>query len=300
MRRTLALLLCLLLALTGCAPSKQSAAQPEEPALAAEPEVPAEPENPAESETPAEPEQPQEAAEPQPEPEDPSDTAQVSILDAGLTYTHEDGTGLISVQSQSITVTVPGKPEVEESINADLRNLLDGANADIQALADAAKEDYSLALEEGWEWYPYEFFLQAEVTRCDGRVLSLRFDEYQYTGGVHGYGFSYGRSYDLVSGSRLTLDFMSVQGASFRDTALERVEALCQTEDYAELLYPKGSYEDGLTDVVQDARFYLDEEGVIFLADPYLIGPYSSGVIEFHLPYSELEGVLKENYVPAA
>ncbi|MGM9593354.1 MAG: PdaC/SigV domain-containing protein [Candidatus Onthomonas sp.] len=293
MRRTLALLLCLLLALTGCASSTQPAAQPEEPAPAAESE------SPAESETPAEPEQAQEEETPQQEAADPSGAAQVSILDADLTCTHEDGTELISIQSQSITVTVPGKPEVEESINADLRNLLESANADIQALADAAKEDYSQALEEEWEWYPYEFFLQAAVTRCDGRVLSLRFDEYQYTGGVHGYGFSYGRSYDLASGSRLTLDFMSAQGASFRDIALERVEVLCQTEDYAELLYPKGSYEDALSDVVQDARFYLEAADVVFLADPYLIGPYASGVIEFRLPYSELEGVLKENYIPA-
>lgn len=294
MRRTLALLLCLLLALTGCASSTQPAPQPEEPSPAAESETP------VESESPAEPEQPQAEETPQPEPEDPSDTAQVSILDAGLTYTHEDGTELLSIQSQSITVTVPGRPEVEESINADLRNLLEDANAEGLALSDTAKEDYSLVLEEGWEWAPYQSSFRAEVTRCDGQVLSLRFDEYQYTGGVHGYGFSYGRSYDLASGSRLTLDFMSAQGASFRDTALERIQALCLTEDYADLLYPKGSYEDALSDVVQDARFYLDGEDVVFTADPYLIGPYSSGMIAFRLPYSELEGVLKENYLPAA
>ena len=68
----------------------------------------------------------------------------------------------------------------------------------------------------------------------------------------------------------------------------------------ADLLYPKGSYEDALSDVVQDARFYLDGEGVVFTADPYLIGPYSSGTIQFCLPYSALEGDLKENYLPAA
>lgn len=300
MRRTLALLLCLLLALTGCAPSTQPAPQPEEPSPAAESETPAEPESPGEPEAPTEPENPQAEEAPRQETEDPSGTAQVSILDAGVTYTHEDGTELLSIQSQDITVTVPGRPEVEESINADLRNLQENVNAASLALSDTAKEDYSLSLEEGWEWSPYQSSFRAEVTRCDGQVLSLRFDEYQYTGGVHGYGFSYGRSYDLASGSRLTLDFMSAQGTSFRDTALERIQSLCLTEDYADLLYPKGSYEDALSDVVQDARFYLDGKGVVFTADPYLIGPYSSGIIEFHLPYSELEGVLKENYLPEA
>ena len=301
MRRTPALLLCLLLVLAGCAaPSTQPAPQPEKPSPAAESETLAEPEPPAELEVPAEPELPQEEAAGQQEPEEPFGMAQVSILDAGVTYTHEDGTELLSIQSQNITVTVPGKPEVEESINADLRNLLEDANAEGLALSDTAEEDYSLALEDEREWYPYEYSLKAEVTRLDGQVLSLRFDAYQYTGGVHGYGFSYGRSYDLASGSRLTLDFMSVQGASFRDAALEQIQALCQTEDYADLLYPKGNYEDALPDVVQDTRFYLDEEGVVFVADPYLIGPYSSGTIQFCLPYSALEGVLKENYLPAA
>ena len=60
MRRTLALLLCLLLALTGCAPSTQPAPQPEEPSPAAESETP------VESESPAEPEQPQAEDTPQP------------------------------------------------------------------------------------------------------------------------------------------------------------------------------------------------------------------------------------------
>lgn len=286
MRRTLALLLCLLLALTGCTPFTQSSAQPEQ------------------ASTEAEPEQPQEEAEPAPEAQQetrqeedtPPDTVQVSIVDTGATYTHEDGTELLSVHSQEITIAVPGKPEVEESINADLRNLLEDVEAETPTLMEAAKEEYSITLEDGAEWTPYEDTLQATVTRQDSQVLSLRFDVYQQTGGVHGYGTSFGRSYSLSTGSRLTLDFLSAQGASFRDAALEKVGELCQTEQYEGLLFP--DYADNLSEVVQDNLFCLDQDGVVFWADPYLIGPYSSGTIRFCLPYSELEGLLNQNYLP--
>lgn len=286
MRRTLALLLCLLLALTGCTSVPQPAAQPERQ-LSPE----AEPEQPQGE---AELEQPQETQ--QQEEDTPSDAVQVSLVDTGVTYTHEDGAELLAVHSQEITVTVPGRPEVEESINADLRNLLEGAEAETPALAEAAKADYSATLAGEGEWTPYEDTLRATVTRQDGQVLSLRFDIYQQTGGVHGYGTAFGRSYSLSTGSRLTLDFLSAQGASFRDAALEKVAELCQTETYEELLFP--DYEDELPEVVQDNQFYLDEEGVVFLADPYLIGPYSSGIIQFCLPYSELEGLLSQDYLP--
>lgn len=306
MKRIAVLLLSLLLTLAGCAaaPAQQPAAsQPEMPA-AAEPEAAETPEPPQEEAAQPEESDGAEAQEEQPreEPvqgsEETAGEAQVAIVDTGVTYTHEDGAELAAIQSQEITVTIPGKPEVEENINADLRNLLEESDQSNQMLVSAAKEDYSLALEDGLEWSPYQSSLKAAVTRCDSRVLSLRFTAFEYTGGVHGYASSYGRSYDLASGSRLTLDFMSAQGASFREAALEQIQALCQTEEYQDLLFAPEIYADALSDVVRDDSFCLDGEGVVFLADPYLIGPYASGIIEFPLPYEELTGVLKSGYLP--
>ncbi|MCD8384037.1 MAG: DUF3298 and DUF4163 domain-containing protein [Clostridiales bacterium] len=222
----------------------------------------------------------------------------VSISVAEGSYSHEDGTQLLTVTTVSISVSIEGKPEAEESINADLQALLNQtgtANADLKTQVEA---DYEASLEEGWDWYAYESQLTAEVVRCDSQVLSIRFSGYSYSGGVHGYSFSYGRSYDVQSGSRLSLAFLSASGADFPTYALERVAELCGTEAYSDLVYSADVDTESLSDVVSDEQFLLTTEGVVFLADPYVIGPYASGIIEFTLPYDELEGVVKADYLP--
>ncbi len=233
---------------------------------------------------------------------DGTDTAVIPTVSIAVTdgsYSHEDGTELLSVTMVSISVSVEGRPEVEESINADLQALLSQistANSDLKAQVDA---DYEATAEEGWEWYAYESQLTAEVVRCDSQVLSIRFNGYSYSGGAHGYSFSYGRSYDVQSGSRLSLAFLSATGADFPTYALERVTELCGSEAYSGLVFDTAVDQEALSDVVSDEQFLLTEDGVVFLADPYVIGPYSSGIIEFTLPYDELEGVVKADYLPA-
>lgn len=232
--------------------------------------------------------------------EDTAAVPTVSISVSSGSFSHENGTELLTMTTVSISVSVEGKPEVEESINADLQALLNEtgtANSELRAQVEA---DYEAFLEEdGGDWYAYESQLTAEVVRCDSQVLSIRFNGYSYSGGAHGYSFSYGRSYDVQSGSRLSLTFLSASGADSPTYALERVAELCGTAAYSGLLFDTDVVQESLSDVVSDEQFIMTEEGVTFLADPYVIGPYASGIIEFTLPYDELEGVVKADYLPA-
>ncbi len=222
----------------------------------------------------------------------------VSIAVTDGSYSYEDGTELLTVTMVGVSVSVEGRPEVEESINADLQALLSQTGTATSELKAQVEADYEASVEEGWDWYAYESQLTAEVVRCDSQVLSIRFNGYSYSGGVHGYSFSYGRSYDVQSGSRLSLAFLSATGADFPTYALERVEELCGTEEYSDLVFDPAVDQESLADVVSDEQFLLTEDGVVFLADPYVIGPYASGIIEFTLPYDELEGVVKTDYLP--
>lgn len=288
MKRAIALLLCLLLVLTGCTAGAGESAAPAE----TEPQPTEQVSDPSEEASePAEESQPEETE----EPAEASGLAQVDIRERSESVTAEDGTEVQSIRTVNITVTVPGKPEVEESISADLRRLLETSAQAEQELTAGAQEAYAGVKGTDESWYPYESALQVEVTRCDERVLSLRFDAYQYTGGIHGYGYAYGRSYDLASGSRITLDFMSDRSVSFPDEAAWRVLELCQSEEYADGLFP--DYEEYIGDVVNDQYFYLGEDGVVFLANPYVISSYADGILEFTLEYDSLEGVVKAEYL---
>lgn len=234
---------------------------------------------------------------------EPEDTAEgepsvtVDVQTDDQTVTAEDGTELAQITTLSVTVSVEGDPEVEESINADLRQLAEDVSSSAQEFDETARADYDYALEEGLDWYAYASDLGVEVTRCDGQVLSLWFEGYQYYGGAHGSTYSYGRSYDLSSGSRLTLDHLSDQGVSFREYALEQITALAQTEEYADRLF-EGIGKEDLEAVVTDTSFYFTDEAIVFAADPYVIASYAAGTIQFPLAYSDLEGTVRAEYLP--
>ena len=47
----------------------------------------------------------------------------------------------------------------------------------------------------------------------------------------------------------------------------------------------------------QDERWYLSTSGLVLFSNPYELGPFFAGEIEFTIPYSDLEGMdLKERY----
>lgn len=220
-------------------------------------------------------------------------TPRVDIATVEHSFDADDGTQLVRYAGLNITVTVPGRPKAEERIQFDLDETTQ-LTSDEQ-LESQAQEDYDWAQEQGMDWIAYCDELDAVVVRADSHVLSLRFDVYTYTGGVHGYYYSYGVSYDAETGERLGLKNLSAGVTDLSSYARNVILAMCQTDEYKDLLYE--DYKPYINDVIQDSHFYFTDDGLIFVAEPYLLGPYAAGQIEFPISYEDLSGVVKDIYL---
>ena len=173
-----------------------------------------------------------------------------------------------------------------------------------------------------FEVTPYHAELGITVARADASVISLVVDDIGYSGGAHGWDNRYTLNYDVKTGERLTFAQL---GEGFRDKANELVLAEADkvsdqlNEDYAKevpfvvsdgtesmeevnrQVYPELYEEDSSTEQPDEnlnAQFYLNDEGVVFIAGQYIMKPYAGGILEFTVPYESFDGVMAEQYLP--
>lgn len=150
-----------------------------------------------------------------------------------------------------------------------------------------AVEGYKYARLNDFPFMPYEALMVYTITYNRLCTISLYFDAYQYTGGAHGITVRTSDTWDLKAGDRMQLSGFFPEGFKYREYIFEQIDAQIREmtesgenyffEDSAELV----------RQTFNESSFYLTEQGVVIYFQQYDIAPYSSGIVEFTLPYSE-------------
>lgn len=211
------------------------------------------------------------------------------------TVTAEDGTELYTNICNYPTVEIDGNPEAAELINADIMERVD-AFKNSSEIQRAAKEDYELYPEY---FNSYGDWLFIGAPRADTDVISLVMEYESYSGGAHGNLVNVAVNYDPNTGDILSFSDLSDNVAQFRINTLEYNQKTAATEEYAESLFTTDSITNGELENVLYAedKWYFSDEGLVFISDPYMLGPWAAGTIEFTIPYEELVGLgMKEIY----
>ncbi|MBE5853041.1 MAG: DUF3298 domain-containing protein [Lachnospiraceae bacterium] len=137
-------------------------------------------------------------------------------------------------------------------------------------------------------------------TRFDHKVLSLWHTYSDYLLGPHGsYSFD-GITFDVATGERILLaDLIKDNYSDFENFAKEYLLSellIWAGEDYLA--------EDELASTLDSCEletyipWYLNGSGLVFIINPYTIGPYAMGSTEVCIPYSQLFPYIKEEYLP--
>lgn len=185
-------------------------------------------------------------------------------------------------------------------------DILDGGISGVNAMLEAAIDNYSYSVESGAGDLPLEFSSErtARVERIDISVLSLVYSTYTYTGGAHGNYAQAAYSFDTESGERLTLDTLSADAAGLKAFLADYLVSLYNTDEDG--YYSARVYEDLMADadnnpvaeLVREGAWHFNDEGMVFSASPYELGPYASGIIEFTVPYDALAEYIDGKYLP--
>lgn len=232
-------------------------------------------------------------AEPSAEPEEFDGTILVTSEFDGLASTYE---GYVVLKADALlpTVSIEGRDEAASAITKALQKKLAATEDSTKDAYDAACEAFDALDDAGREtWLAYGWSSSGEVMRGDGAVLSLLCYTYAYTGGAHGSYDYFGQNFSTVTGEELSLDDLTDEPEELRAALTEHI--LAAAKEDAEELFDV----EGFTERVYDTdAWYLTDEALVIVAQVGEIAAGARGKVEFAVPYSELEGLIKAEYIP--
>ncbi len=125
-----------------------------------------------------------------------------------------------------------------------------------------------------------------DIITNDRGILCLNAGGYDFNGGAHGIGWTHYLNLDLETGKLLLLKDLLVP--KFAD----RLNAIA-----AKIFFDIPQNEEMLDDSEQshfklNDNFAITPGGLIFTFQPYEIGPYSAGMPEVRIPYTEMEDLI--------
>lgn len=174
------------------------------------------------------------------------------------------------------------------------------------AMLEIAEDNYTYVKEYQVEGAPLEMtdYLSAGVQRLDEGMLSILYADATFTGGAHGSYSQFALCFDTASGELLTLDSLSDDPEALKDTLLQIMLDLAETDEdgyYSDRVVdgflPGGGREEAFRSLLRDYSWYFDRDGMVIFSNLYELGPYAAGITEFHIPYSQLEGCIHERFL---
>ena len=142
---------------------------------------------------------------------------------------------------------------------------------------------------------------EIDVTRADEKVLSFVNAETSYMGGAHGSYYENAEVFDAETGEVLELADVVTDYDKVYDMVVEQLE-----ENYEKEMFFEG-YEEWVEEMfyVPDGamtspiEWNLDMDGMEIRFNPYVIGPWVSGMFEVEIPYEGNEELFVEEYLPS-
>jgi hypothetical protein len=194
----------------------------------------------------------------------------------------------IALPPLNTTAPVPG---LEDSLNAfAYKHPLTGEPLTANALKTAVDSLYEDAIRENPE-NDVEWFVTREVNTL-GRyqnTLSMAFHESSFMGGAHPNSFTIYKIFDVETGRRLSLSHL------FSNEELKRCKTIAEQKfrtnrgmsDTSTYAYNGYWFSGNRFELTDNAA--LTDSGVIFLYNPYDIGPYSMGAIELEITFADIK-----------
>ena len=213
----------------------------------------------------------------------------------------EDASEIIPIsESENNTLILSGSINVPVFQNPNGSSVIASVNSSLHSVGELFTE-YALgiplsaakdALNAGGIGLPYYFTADYTVTNNSSTVLSVVFVKNEATGGSHEYMSNYCVNYDLATGAELKLS--EVFSCSY-ETCLDRLIT------YAEALISQNPelYFDDYSGLIRRAslsnKWYFNSEGLVLVYNPFEIAPYTTGIVTFTVPYSEISDILTIN-----
>lgn len=156
-------------------------------------------------------------------------------------------------------------------------------------LYNQAINQYNDSIKNNFPFHGFEAYMEYVVTYNDNCFLSLYYDRYEFTGGAHGSTIRSSNTWELCTGENIYLYYFFKPYADYK--LLLTQEIINQAE--INLIDNSGIYFEDYKDLIIKSfnpnSFYLSPEGITIYYQQYDIAPYSTGIVEFTIPYKSID-----------
>ena len=207
----------------------------------------------------------------------------------------ETGVLLLTVTENCPVVSIPENEVVAEKINMAFEQQHTANQTYIEEDTETARSTYKdLSEEEKASWTGYGYGSAYQIAYASTRILSIKAENYQWQGTPHPNTWTSSYCFDVTTGKLLSLADIFTDKAEAGKIVEQHILDTITADPYKDYLME--DYESYVPDVLTEDVFYLNENGLVVICNPYLVTAYAGGIIEIEVPYEELAGVMNETY----
>ncbi|GEM_PF-4782504 len=133
----------------------------------------------------------------------------------------------------------------------------------------------------GPSWFPLTASVTYRVTLNQYGILSIVFLEFRWYGGAHPMTEQFSLTYNVETGQQITAP--EILGESEEEVKRQIANGFMkQFEEDPNKFFPDAVKD--LANLKFEYRFYLKNDNIVFYFNPYELGPYVSGILEYSMP----------------
>lgn len=211
-------------------------------------------------------------------------------------YEYEDEQHRADVEIPELVVeTEPQEAQSQEAQPEEiLENTTDEINAEIQELTNELLNEFTNHMRE--ELGYKEFIVKSEVLVTTQEYFTLKLSCYQ--GEASGYAWNYFYTIDLISGERLQLKDIFVEGADYITPISENIKEQMRNrmaQDENVYYWLDDEIEElNFKAISEETSFYINEkDNVVISFDQGEVAAMYLGVVEFEIPAEVLDDIRK-------
>lgn len=148
-----------------------------------------------------------------------------------------------------------------------------------------AVNSYNQSKENDYPFHMYEAYMKYTITYNDNCFLSNYVDKYEFTGGAHGSTVRSSSTWELNRGTEIPLYAYFKPGTDYKQMLLDEITKQANNN----LAKNPGIYFEDYKDLISsnfdENSYYLTQDGLVIYYQQYNIAPYSTGIVEFVIPY---------------
>ncbi len=143
-------------------------------------------------------------------------------------------------------------------------------------------------------WFSYYEMSENEILYNSNQILSYSVNFNNYTGGAHGAHATRYHVIDLKTGEKITEESIFVEDYQEQLALIlvDKIAELNEVEDPKEL-ENIGFF--SVDEIFPNDNFLIDDTGITYAYNEYEIAAYVIGLIEVHIPFKEIEYLLKKD-----